>query len=140
MAYITFQQYVDIYGTCPVSEAQFPVYAGIASDIIDTITQFRIEQWGGVSALPVFLQNILQKATAAQCQYLLELGISTVTTGQTGQGFTVGKVSINGGALANGNLTAAQLLVSPAVRAMLEQTPLMERRTPTCSDLYRRFY
>ena len=40
MAYITYQQYLDLYGTCPISEEEFPVYAGLASDLIDSITRY----------------------------------------------------------------------------------------------------
>ena len=52
MAYITYQQYLDLYGTCPISEEEFPVYAGLASDMIDSITRYRIVEGGGISALP----------------------------------------------------------------------------------------
>ena len=46
MAYITYQQYLDLYGTCPISEEEFPVYAGLASDMIDSITRYRIVDGG----------------------------------------------------------------------------------------------
>lgn len=136
MAYITYDQYVDIYGEPPVDEADFPVYAGLASDLIDSITQYRIEQGGGFSALPDWLQSMVQKATAAQVLYFTQLGLETVLTGQTGQSFTVGKVSVSGGGLASGSLTGAQLMISPLVKALLEQTPLMERSVHVCSDRY----
>ncbi len=136
MAYITYDQYVDIYGEPPVDEADFPVYAGLASDLIDSITQYRIEQGGGFSALPDWLQSMVQKATAAQVLYFTQLGLETVLTGQTGQSFTVGKVSVSGGGLASGSLTGAQLMISPLAKALLEQTPLMERSVHVCSDRY----
>nr|DAV20519.1 MAG TPA: Head Tail Connector Protein [Caudoviricetes sp.] len=140
MAYITYDEYISIYGICPITEEQFPVYANIASDLIDSATQFRIEEWGGISALSPSLQKLVKKACAAQVQYFCELGIDTVMTGQTGQGFTVGKVSVNGGAIANSAMTAGQLMISPMVRILLEQTPLMERRVAVCYDRYRVFY
>ena len=136
MAYITYDQYVDIYGEPPVDEADFPVYAGLASDLIDSITQYRIEQGGGFSALPDWLQSMVQKATAAQVLYFTQLRLETVLTGQTGQSFTVGKVSVSGGGLASGSLTGAQLMISPLAKALLEQTPLMERSVHVCSDRY----
>lgn len=140
MAYITYDEYIAIYGACPITEEQFPVYAGLASDIIDSATQYRIEGLGGLSALPQSLQTLVQKACAAQVLYLQTIGLETVLTGQTGQGFTVGKVSVNGGALSSGGLTAGQLMFSPSARALLEQTPLMERRVPVCSHLFHLFY
>ena len=91
MAYITYQQYIEIYGTCPISEEEFPMYAGLASDMIDSITQYRIVKGGGISALPVMMQMLVKKAAAAQVLYFTQLGLETVLTGQTGQSFTVGK-------------------------------------------------
>lgn len=136
MAYITYEQYLEIYGEPPADEADFPVYAELASDLIDSITQYRIIQGGGFSALPDWLQSLVQKATAAQVLYFSQLGLETVLTGQTGQSFTVGKVSVSGGALSGGNMTSAQLMISPLAKALLEQTPLMERSVHVCSDRY----
>ena len=136
MAYITYQQYLDLYGTCPISEEEFPVYAGLASDMIDSITRYRIVEGGGISALPSILQTLVQKAAAAQVLYFTQVGLETALTGQAGQSFTVGKVSVSGGALSNGTLTGAQLMVSPQARALLEQTGLMYRGVHVCSDRF----
>ena len=128
MAYSTFEQYEALYGTPTISQQDFPAYAERASDLIDAITQYRIVQGGGFSALPPWLQTLVEKATAAQVLYFSELGLETVLTGQTGQAFTVGKVSVSGGGLSSQTgATAANLMISPMARALLEQTPLMER-------------
>lgn len=127
MAYITYQQYLDIYGTCPISEKEFPVYAGLASDLIDSITQYKIVKGGGISALPDFIQLIIQKATAAQVLYYIQLGLETVLTGQVGQSFTVGKVSVSGGALSATATKPGAVMISPLTLALLEQTPFMYR-------------
>ena len=127
MAYITYQEYINIYGNCPISEDDFPVYAGLASDLIDGITQYRIVQGGGIAALPSLVQTLVEKATAAQILYFTQLGLETVLSGQVGQSFTVGKVSVSGGGLANANSTSAQLMISPAAKALLEQSGLMYR-------------
>lgn len=137
MAYITYDQYVELYGTPSISEEDFPMYAGAASDLIDSMTQYRIEKGGGISALPAFVQTLVQKATAAQILYFLQIGLETVLTGQTGQSFTVGKVSVSGGGLANQNRTSSSLMISPLAKALLEQTPLMERSVDVCYPQYR---
>lgn len=130
MAYITYDQYIGFYGTCPISEEEFPVYAGLATDTIDNITQYRISKGGGISAFPVFIQTLIQKATAAQVLYFTQVGLETVLTGQAGQSFTVGKVSVNGGGLASqSGKKIGSLMISPLAISYLEQTPLMERRT-----------
>lgn len=136
MAYITYQQYLDLYGECPLSQAEFAVYAGNASDVIDQITQYRLIQGGGFAALPDLVQTLVQKATAAQVLYFTQIGLETVLTGQAGQSFTVGKVSVSDGSLANGNTKAEPLLVSPLAKALLEQTGLMQRGAHVCSDRF----
>lgn len=134
MAYIDSGQYISLYGSAPVGGAEFPVYATIASDLIDTITEHRIAKCGGISAFPPLVQSLIQKATAAQVLYLAQNGLEAVLAGQTGQGFTVGKVSVDGGN--SGSMTAAQLMVCPMARAYLEQTGLMERSVP-CFNQFR---
>lgn len=134
MAYITYQQYLDLYGTCPITEEDFPVYAGLASDVIDSITQYRIVK-GGLSALSSLVQTLVQKAAAAQVLYFTQIGLETALTGQAGQSFTVGKVSVSGGGL-SANTKSGALLVSPFAAALLEQTELMERRTYVYSDRF----
>ena len=136
MAYITYQQYLDLYGTCPISEEEFPVYAGLASDMIDSITRYRIVKGGGISALPSILQTLVQKAAAAQVLYFTQIGLETVLTGQAGQSFTVGKVSVSGGALSSTTTKPGALMVSPVALSLLEQTSLMERGVHVCSDRF----
>lgn len=95
MAYITYQQYLDLYGTCPISEEEFPVYAGLASDMIDSITRYRIVEGGGISALPSILQTLVQKAAAAQVLYTNRTGNRTDRPSRPvfygGKGFSIGR-------------------------------------------------
>lgn len=97
MAYITYQQYLDLYGTCPISEEEFPVYAGLASDMIDSITRYRIVEGGGISALPSILQTLVQKAAAAQVLYFTQIGLENRTDRPSrpvfygGKGFSIGR-------------------------------------------------
>ena len=136
MAYITYMQYVNLYGDSPVCEAEFPLYASLASDVIDSVTGYRIPQGGGFPALPLLVQELVKKAAAAQVLYFTQIGLETVLTGQTGQSFTVGKVSVSGGALAGGGAGPAALLLCPMAAVLLEQTPLMGRGVPVCSDRF----
>ena len=136
MAYITYEQYVTLYGASAISQEDFPIYAQRASDLIDSITQYRIPRSGGISALAAWVQELIQNAAAAQVLYFSQLGLESILTGQTGQSFTVGKVSVSGGGLANGNMTGAQLMVSPLAVSLLEQTGLLFRGVHVCSDRY----
>lgn len=134
MAYITYEQYVALYGDS-VPEENFPMYAENASDIIDAVTRYQIEQCGGISALPDFIQKLIQKAAAAQVLYLYQNGLETVMTGQTGQGFTVGKVRVDGASASGSGNKAAQSILSPAALMYLEHTGLIGRCVP-CLDQY----
>ena len=89
MAYITYDEYVAIYGQ-NITEADFPMYAENASDLIDAVTRYQIVQCGGISALPPLVQKLVKKAASAQVLYFVQNGPDTVRSGQTGQGFTVG--------------------------------------------------
>lgn len=138
MAYITYDEYVAIYGQ-NITESDFPMYAENASDLIDAVTRYRIVQCGGISALPPLVQKLVKKAAAAQVLYFVQNGLDTVMSGQSGQGFTVGKVSVSGSSSGAGGQTATQLMISPAVSVLLEQTGLMERSVP-CLDPSRNAY
>lgn len=136
MAYITYEQFVALYGTQGLTADDFPMYATASSSIIDSVTRYVIPRCGGLSVFPEWVQQAVQQAAGAQVLYYTQNGFETVQSGQTGQGFTVGKVSVNGGAINNSNGngdTTAQSLISPLVRVLLEQTGLMGRNV-VCYD------
>lgn len=133
MAYITYEQYTELYGIPAFNSAEFMQYATLASDLIDSVTRHRIEKAGGIAALPPIVQSLVEKATAAQILYFQQLGLDAVMSGQTGAGFTVGKVHVDG---SKGSETAAQMSISPLVKVYLEQSGLMGRGIP-CLDPYR---
>lgn len=122
MAYITYDQYVADYGTPAISGEDFPVYAGFASDLIDSVTYYRIADAGGLSALPPAVQAMVQKATAAQIMYFIQFGLDAVMSGTYGSNFTVGKVSVGG---VTGARAGSAGTVAPMARVYLEQTGLM---------------
>lgn len=138
MAYITADQYAALYGPPPLDNTTFAMYATTASDIIDSITEYRIGRAGGISALPSLVQTLVQKAAAAQVLYFIQNGMEAVLSGQTGQGYTVGKVHVDGGN--TDGMTATQLTVCPMAKMYLEQTGLMERRTPCFGQFRPSFY
>lgn len=132
MAYITYTDFTDLYGEL-IPQEQFSLYANAASDIIDIITRYSIEHRGGFASLPSFLQMLVVKATAAQIVYTEQAGgVEAVASGQSGAGYTVGKVHLDG---ASGKETSrAALMVSPLAVSLLEQSGLMGRSIP-CLDL-----
>ena len=137
MSYIYKAYYEQLYGPLNMTDNEFNVLSNQATDLIDSITQYRIVQGGGIAALPPLWQELEKKATAAQVLYFTQNGMDTVLTGESGQGFTVGKVHVDGkGASGTGSgNTAAQSMVSPFAIALLEQTGLM-RRDVSCLGPY----
>ena len=132
MAYITFEQFELMYGDEGLTAEQFPMYATAASGLIDSITRYIIPRCGGISRFPQWVQDAVQQAAGAQVLYFTQNGFETVLTGESGQGFTVGKVHVDGKSTAGGagGNTAAQSMISPLAVTLLEQTGLMGRCTP----------
>lgn len=137
MAYVTYEQYTQIYGAINFNAEEFARYATAASDLIDSVTMYRIVKAGGATAFPAWIQTQIQKATAAQILYFVQNGLESVLTGQTGVGFTTGKVHMDGANTSG--MTQAQLMISPLAKTYLEQTGLMGRRVP-CLDQYQSSY
>ena len=136
MAYITYADYISYYGTnTVVLETDFPVYANVASDLIDAVTGYRVTA-DNFSSYPVFIQNAVKKATAAQVLFFGEHGdFASVLSGTSGQGFTVGKVSVNAGGAKASAWATAKDMISPMVYALLGPTGLLERGVP-CLDRF----
>lgn len=130
--YISYSEYVEMYGKPLITEDEFPQYAGIASDLIDSLTSFRIVQVGGLSALPAWQSHMVVKAAAAQVTYLISNGLDTVTGGQAGEEFTVGKVHVGSGSHGSSSkqVSRGELMISPLAFAMLEQSGLCYRGVP----------
>ena len=130
MAYVEYSDYTG-YSTVEVPQEDFPKYEGIASAIIDTLTHSRIVLWGGLSALPIFVQTAVKKAVCAQIQSMAyNYGDAVAATEDVSeleyQSETLGKYSYNRGALAGKDLeTVNGIAVSPMVRPYLFPTGLL---------------
>jgi hypothetical protein len=136
MAYITYSEYTTYYGeNTMVTEADFPVYANTASDLITSITGYRVTA-DIIGSLPAFMQDAVKKATAAQVLFFAEHGdVGSVVSGTAGQGFTVGKVSVQSGGQRSSAWASARDMISPMVYVILGPTGLLERGVP-CLDRF----
>lgn len=137
MAYITYDQYTALFGPTPITEVDFPIYAGLASDLIDQITRYSIDALGGFSQLPGQIQTLVEKATGAQVLYFSQLGLESVLSGEAGAEFTVGKVHVGG---TNANQSKSQMMISPLASTYLEQSGLMGRDVMCLGPFRRGFY
>lgn len=137
MAYITYDQYTTLFGPTPITEDNFPIYAGLASDLIDQITRYSIDALGGFSQLPSQIQMLVEKAAGAQVLYFSQIGLESVLSGEAGAEFTVGKVHLGG---INTAQTKSQMMISPLASTYLEQTGLMGRDVMCLGPFRRGFY
>lgn len=130
MAYIDYAFFESYLGN-PIDEETFEQVVGPACDIVDSLTRYQVAK-RGLTSFPAWIQELFKKACAMQCAYYGYYGLDISYTGQAGQGFTVGKVSVGEGVKAKGGRMANA--VSPAVIALLEQTGLLNRSVGVYSD------
>ena len=131
MAVVTQNYYINNYMGAAIAADDFARYELRAEQAIKLACQGRYEAVynaltaKGLTAAAANLKENYSNAICAQMEYLLANGILSVTTGETGEGFTVGKVSVQGGA-SSADARGAGML-SPAALAFLEQTGLIGR-------------
>jgi hypothetical protein len=129
-AYINYAYYTDEYIGETIAESDFTRYLNRAEEAVDILTAFTIRQ-NGIDAYDAFTQTQIKKAVAAQVEYYVLEGIDIATGGKTATGFTVGKVSVQGGGSV-GNSNGATTIACPKAIAMLEPTGLLYRGVNVC--------
>lgn len=136
MAYIKYSDFTRYYGdNTVVLETDFPVYANTASDLISAVTGYRVTE-DKIDYYPDPVQDAVKKATAAQVLFFSEHGdVGSVVSGTAGQGFTVGKVSVQSGGQRSSAWASARDMISPMVYVILGPTGLLERGVP-CLDRF----
>jgi len=108
--YITAEYYKDVYMGTPVADSDLPRLIRRASEAIDSITHYRIVNYG-FDKFSTFIQDQIKKATAAQVEFYAvngELAGNVVEGG--GAGFSIGNYSENGQASAEPTVTARYAL------------------------------
>lgn len=130
MAYVTKADYTA-YSDVTVTDEDFPRYAELADILIDALTMGRIEQGGGLAALPVFVQDRIKKACCAQIQTMAYIGNPTEVvedaTGGTLSSESLGKYSYSRGQDTNSGDRVNGIEISPMVRIFLAPTGLLFR-------------
>lgn len=132
MAIVSYDYYINTYLGQAIAEADFPRYEANAERVIAFATSNRYEAVLAYYEAQDFadaasnLTNAYMNAICAQIEYYIANGLLAVSTGQSGESFTVGKVSVSSG---NGSTFALRgvAMVSPAAQMYLEQTGLLGR-------------
>lgn len=129
MAIVTLQYYKNTYLGEPIADADFPRAEARAERVITQITHGRAANY---AALPPVFQQAIQNAICAQIEYYAMYGIDVSISGKTSDGWTVGKVRVDGGA--SGAATGAASMVCPSAIAELEQTGLLNPQVETLGE------
>ena len=125
---VTEEYYNQVYIGEAVDTAAFPRFNKRAEELINSITHGQLKNFD--SFTPETKESV-QNAICAQIEYYALNGIETSIIGaDTSQGFTVGKVTLQGKSGVKA-LTAGQSMVAPMVIAYLECTGLLNPQVAT---------
>lgn len=133
MAIVSYNYYTTTYLGETIAETDFPRAEARAERVIAQITHGRATE-ASFAALPLFQQNAVKEAICAQVEYYALFGVEVSISGKTADGWTVGKVSVNGNGNGSKNATGASTMVCPSAIAALELTGLLDPSVPTLGD------
>lgn len=129
MAIVTLDYYNNTYLGEPIASADFPRAEARAERLINQITFGRA---ANITALSEANQAAVKEAICAQIEYYALYGVDVSISGKTSDGWTVGKVRVDGGA--KGSATGAATMVCPSAIAALEQTGLLNPQVATAGE------
>ena len=132
-AIVDFAWYYNVYFGNEADQTSFPALCARAEDVIGAMTRWQITA-ANIGTLSEAMQTLYKKAICAQVDFFAVNGTETAT-GDSGGGWTVGKVTVQGKSTAasgSGRLSGA---VSPLAVALLEQTGLLNPQVPTLPDM-----
>lgn len=127
MLYIDYQFYTDEFKGVSLSEDAFNNLAGRASDLIDQVTKYKIEDIGFDNLYPAFQQRV-KKATAAQVEFMHVNGGVVAMQSSDASNVTIGKFSYATGGSDKGMAKS----ISDSALAYLNSTGLLYRGVVTC--------
>lgn len=131
MAIVSYSYYTTTYLGETIAETDFPRAEARAERVIAQITHGRATE-ATFAALPLFQQNAVKEAICAQVEYYALYGVEVSIAGKTADGWTVGKVRVDGGG--SKAATGAATMVCPSAIAALELTGLLDPSVPTLGD------
>ena len=132
MAIVSFNDYATIYLGEAIPATDFPRAEARAERLIAQITHGRATE-ATFAALPPAFQAAVKEAICAQIEYYALFGTDVSISGRTADGWTVGKVHVDGGSGASAH-TGPSSMVCPAAIAAHEQTGLLNGSVPTLGD------
>ena len=132
MAIVCLDYYNDTYLGEPIATCEFQRASAKAERVITQITHGRAANY---AALPEFQQAAIRDAICAQIEYYALEGTDVSINGDTGgNGWTVGKVHVNGSAGNSVKRSQGASMVCAAAIAALEQSGLMNPQVETVGE------
>lgn len=129
MAIVCIDYYSNTYMGEPIAPAEFQRASAKAERAITQLTHGRAANY---AALPAFQQSAIRDAICAQIEYYALNGVDVSINGDTGgNGWTVGKVHVNGAAGSASARSGASTMICAAAIAALEQTGLLNPQVDT---------
>ena len=133
-AIVDYSYYSTVYMGTEADQTSFPALCARASDIVGAMTRWQVNA-ENIGELAELVRTLYKKAICAQVDYFAVNGTESAV-GETGRGWTVGKVSVSGKSgsdvVRKGALSGS---ISPMALAYLEQTGLMNPQVPTAPDM-----
>lgn len=123
MPYVDEKYYCEIFHGEPVDDADFPCLLERASEIVEEMCMYRIQQ-ERMETYGTFIQERIKKAVCAQIEYLDANGGSDLDNGASMQSTTLGKFSYTAGSASG---TSGQGIYSPRALRILAPTGLLYR-------------
>lgn len=120
-----YEFYMNCYYGEMVEPTEYPKLENRAEMVINRLIRGKLDSFPYMSETN---QTAVKNAICAQVEYMVLNGSDIIVSGETGTGFTVGKVSVNGSSSAK---VGAASIVAPSALAFLEQTGLMNPSVPT---------
>ena len=137
MAIVDLAYYSTVYLGQEASDCDFPALEARAEDVIVAMTKWRVTD-DTIASLPPFQRTLVKKAICAQVDWFAVNGLDSLASGtSSGEGFTVGKVTVNGWHI-NGKADSAGAMaafIAPMALAYLEQSGLMAPHVATAPDM-----
>ena len=137
MAIVCIDYYNNTYLGEPIAPSEFQRAEAKAERAVTQMTHGRA---AGYAALPAFQQAAIRDAICAQIEYYALNGTDVAINGENGgNGWSVGKVHVNGTQGGNSGRSSAASMICAAAVAALEQSGLLNPQVETVGELYAPF-
>lgn len=126
-ATVDYTYYTDVYLGTEADAASFPALSARAEDIVGAMAR-----WTDPAEMSAFQLTLYKKAICSQTDFLAVNGLDSVTGSRSDNGFTVGKVHVNGRAGSEQKSSGGAMAgnISPMAALYLEQSGLMNPAVP----------